>query len=74
MEKHEDGGIPGIATVSPSRHMPPEWAPHEATWMGFPRDSYKDSGLTREAAQRAWARVANHISDYEPCADALPFR
>ncbi|MAI94823.1 MAG: agmatine deiminase [Halieaceae bacterium] len=45
--------------------MPPEWAPHEATWMGFPRDSYKDSGLTREAAQRAWARVANHISDYE---------
>jgi agmatine deiminase len=33
--------------------------------MGFPRDSYKDSGLTREAAQRAWARVANHISDYE---------
>ena len=45
--------------------MPPEWAPHEATWMGFPRDSYKDSGLTRETAQRAWARVANHISDYE---------
>jgi len=46
--------------------MPPEWAPHEATWMGFPRESYQESGLTRETAQRAWARVANQISDYEP--------
>jgi agmatine deiminase len=45
--------------------MPPEWAPHEATWMGFPRDSYRESGLNREAAQRAWARVANQISEYE---------
>lgn len=50
----------------PSRYMPPEWAPHEATWMGFPRDCYRESGLTREAVQRAWARVANQISDYEP--------
>lgn len=45
--------------------MPPEWAPHEATWMGFPRDSYRESGLNREAVQRAWARVANQISEYE---------
>ena len=34
--------------------------------MGFPRESYQESGLTRETAQRAWARVANQISDYEP--------
>ena len=46
--------------------MPPEWAPHAATWMGFPRDSYAESGLNREAAQDAWSAVANAISDYEP--------
>ena len=49
-----------------ARHMPPEWAPHAATWMGFPRDSYAESGLNREAAQDAWSAVANAISDYEP--------
>lgn len=46
--------------------MPPEWAPHDATWMAFPRDSYEESGLTREAVQRAWASVANAVSEYEP--------
>jgi agmatine deiminase len=49
-----------------SRFMPPEWAPHDATWMGFPRDSYAETGLTRECAQRAWSRVANAISEHEP--------
>ena len=49
-----------------ARHMPPEWAPHAATWMGFPRDSYAESGLNREAVQDAWSAVANAISDYEP--------
>ena len=34
--------------------------------MGFPRDSYAESGLTREAAQGAWSAVANAISKYEP--------
>ena len=34
--------------------------------MGFPRDSYAESGLTREAAQDAWSAVANAISEYEP--------
>ena len=46
--------------------MPPEWATHDATWMGFPRDSYAESGLNREAVQDAWSAVANAISDYEP--------
>ena len=49
-----------------ARHMPPEWAPHAATWMGFPRDSYAESGLSREEAQDAWSAVANAISEYEP--------
>ena len=34
--------------------------------MGFPRDSYAESGLNREAAQDAWSAVANAISEYEP--------
>ena len=46
--------------------MPPEWDPHTATWMGFPRVSYAESGLSREDARRAWALVANTISEYEP--------
>lgn len=46
--------------------MPPEWAPHAATWMGFPRDSYAETGLSREAVQLAWSRVANAISEHEP--------
>ena len=46
--------------------MPPEWAPHAATWMGFPRDSYAESGLSREEARDAWSAVANAISEYEP--------
>ena len=46
--------------------MPPEWAPHAATWMGFPRDSYAKSGLTRGAAQDARSAVANAISEFEP--------
>ncbi len=49
-----------------ARYMPPEWAPHAATWMGFPRDSYAESGLNREEAQDAWSAVANAISEYEP--------
>ncbi len=49
-----------------SRFIPPEWAPHDATWMGFPRDSYAETGLTRESVQRAWCKVANAVSEHEP--------
>ena len=52
--------------MTPDRHMPPEWAPHAATWMGFPRDSYAESGLRRDEAQDAWSSVANAVSEYEP--------
>ena len=51
--------------MTADRHMPPEWAPHAATWMGFPRDSYAESGLSRDEAQDAWSSVANAISGYE---------
>lgn len=52
--------------MNASRSMPPEWSPHDATWMGFPRDSYAESGLTRDTVQQAWALIANTISEYEP--------
>ena len=52
--------------MTSDRHMPPEWAPHAATWMGFPRDSYAESGLSRDQAHDAWSSVANAISEYEP--------
>ena len=52
--------------MTPNRHMPPEWAPHAATWMGFPRDSYAESGLSRDQAHDAWSSAANAISEYEP--------
>jgi agmatine deiminase len=52
--------------MTSTHFMPPEWAPHEATWMGFPRDSYTETGLSREAVQRAWSQVANAISEHEP--------
>ena len=52
--------------MTSTRRMPPEWDPHAATWMGFPRDSYAESGLSKEDVQGAWSAVANAISDYEP--------
>ncbi|MEU9832702.1 agmatine deiminase family protein [Streptosporangium sp. NPDC048047] len=45
--------------------MPPEWHPHERTWMSWPVPGYTlDAGP--EAAHRAWSAVANTIVRYEP--------
>lgn len=49
-----------------ARFMPPEWALHTATFMGFPHDAYPGSGVSRDDVQRAWAAVANTIVDHEP--------
>ncbi|EPS63668.1 hypothetical protein M569_11111, partial [Genlisea aurea] len=45
--------------------MPAEWEPHSQCWMGWPErgDNWRDNGLH---AQRAYARVAISISNYEP--------
>lgn len=46
--------------------MPPEWAEHQATWMGFPTGAYDTSGITDDDAFNAWSAVANSISEHEP--------
>ena len=49
--------------------MPPEWQEHACTWMAFPTYAYElgaNQLLALEPAQRAWAKVANAISEFEP--------
>jgi agmatine deiminase len=60
--------------------MPPEWAPHERTWMAFPTANVtfgsadadvgddKRSGQTERLhlARSAWAEVARTVARYEP--------
>ena len=49
--------------------MPPEWEPHERTWMAFPppNATFGDEGSDSLIAARiAWADVANTIARYEP--------
>ncbi len=46
-------------------HMPAEWEPHERCWMAWPsRPEIWDDNLA--ATQRAYANVANAISEFEP--------
>ena len=48
--------------------MPPEWAPHECTWMEFPpaNDAFAEDPVEMEAARGVWASVANTINQFEP--------
>lgn len=45
--------------------MPPEWAPHERTWMAWPSSGYT-LGDDPEEARSTWAAVARAIVDFEP--------
>ena len=51
-------------TTPINRFMPPEWAPHDATWMGFPREAYPGAGVTDDEVAKAWTDVANIISEF----------
>ncbi|MCK7627302.1 agmatine deiminase family protein [Streptomyces sp. RS10V-4] len=49
--------------------MPPEWAPHERTWMAWPGPNFTFGAEGEESlaeARRAWAAVARAVRQYEP--------
>ncbi|GAA4656097.1 agmatine deiminase family protein [Streptomyces chumphonensis] len=55
---------------TPAAHgfrMPPEWAPHDRTWMAWPGPNPTfDSEESLDAARTAWADVARAVSRFEP--------
>jgi agmatine deiminase len=48
--------------------MPAESAPHERTWMAFPREGITlgEGAETREEGYRAWTDVAHAVAEFEP--------
>ncbi|MFD9422016.1 MULTISPECIES: agmatine/peptidylarginine deiminase [unclassified Streptomyces] len=54
-------------TPSATFRMPPEWAPHERTWMAWPGPNPTfDSDAELDGARRAWADVARAVRRFEP--------
>ena len=53
--------------------MPPEWAPHERTWMAWPSSGYTlgEDEAAADEARRAWAAVANAVVRFEPVTMAV---
>ena len=48
--------------------MPPEWAPHERTWMEFPsvNQTFTDDDDWLTHCRAVWTSVANTIARFEP--------
>ncbi|OPX08120.1 agmatine/peptidylarginine deiminase [Mycobacterium sp. AT1] len=48
--------------------MPSETAPHDRTWMAFPREGFTmgDSAAEREECYAAWTEVAHAVAEFEP--------
>jgi agmatine deiminase len=48
--------------------MPPEWAPHERTWMAWPSAGYTlgDTATDADVARRTWSTVARAVAGFEP--------
>ncbi|KPC63488.1 agmatine deiminase [Streptomyces sp. NRRL F-6602] len=57
-----------MSTTTPTGpHMPPEWAPHERTWMAWPgHNPTFDSTEALAEARTAWAAVARAVRRFEP--------
>ncbi|MGP3972566.1 agmatine deiminase family protein [Streptomyces sp. 8N114] len=54
-------------TPDAAPHMPPEWAPHQRTWMAWPgaNPTFEDAEVLAEA-RTAWASVARAVRRFEP--------
>ncbi|MER6916169.1 agmatine deiminase family protein [Streptomyces sp. NPDC000594] len=52
--------------------MPPEWAPHERTWMAWPVPNTTFTGGYLAEARRAWAEVARTVRRFEPVTMVVP--
>ncbi|MCF3960886.1 agmatine deiminase family protein [Streptomyces fuscigenes] len=53
--------------------MPPEWAPHERTWMAWPGPNTTFATPDAlAAAERAWAEVARAVLRFEPVTMVVP--
>jgi agmatine deiminase len=52
-------------TRRPAPHSPPEWAPHAACWLAWPRDR-REWGHALEGCQRAVVALAAAIADVDP--------
>jgi agmatine deiminase len=49
-------------------HMPSETAPHERTWMAFPRAGFTlgDDEASADEAYETWTAVAHAVAEFEP--------
>jgi agmatine deiminase len=56
--------VTGASPAARGFAMPPEWAPHAATWMAFPPAIY--GGGSPDVARSAWCTVAREITRFEP--------
>ncbi|OOC53693.1 MULTISPECIES: agmatine deiminase family protein [Nocardiopsis] len=64
----------GSADEPSATVMPPEWAPHDRTWMAFPpaNDTFGPPGsASLGRARAAWAAVARTVAGYEPVTVAV---
>src|SRR5690349_1674062 len=68
------GGTPIRLPAAPrwimAWRMPAETAPHERTWMAFPRagSTLAETDAEREECYAAWSAVALAIAEFEPVA------
>ncbi|WP_147105341.1 agmatine deiminase family protein [Nesterenkonia populi] len=67
--KHQQHLSHSRAPASAAVRMPPEWAPHERTWMAFPpaNGTFGPPGSeSLDRARRSWAVVARTVAAHEP--------